>query len=114
MNNYCRNCGHKLNKETNVCPNCQTKGIERRVRTDDGYLKYILINLVLIAAGFIFGDYRLPFYVAAVIVLISAKEKYRNRPIISILLYIEVGVMIAILLFIFAVIVSCYATCIGR
>ena len=47
-NNYCRNCGEKLPLKVSECPKCHTKIINKRVLTDDGYIVYIIGNIMCI------------------------------------------------------------------
>lgn len=35
MNNYCRNCGEKLEAEVKLCPKCNTEVIENRIDIDE-------------------------------------------------------------------------------
>ena len=34
MNNYCRNCGEKLESDTKICPKCNTEVFENRINIE--------------------------------------------------------------------------------
>ena len=38
LNNYCMNCGKKVKENDEVCKNCNTLIVNKRIRTDNNYI----------------------------------------------------------------------------
>ncbi len=113
-NNYCRNCGEKLPLKVSECPKCHTKIINKRVLTDDGYIVYIIGNIMCILFGFIlFGISNLSLlspiiFIIAYLIIVNGARKYNKVIVINVLHMIESILLILCILFLTISILSCY------
>ena len=92
MNNYCRNCGSKIENSIRKCPICEAEVFEERINVEKTKAelenchknenKFVLITIVLAIVG-IFGFPFLPrllgplILVSPLFILIYAKNKYQ-------------------------------------
>ena len=105
-NNFCRNCGQKLENGITVCPNCKTEVIDKRVVVDNRYLIYVGLSLALIIAGYFTNRYI--FSVLGFITIVSGYVKYKRYLPIRILFWIEMIPIILFILLTLAFMVMCF------
>ncbi len=112
MNNYCRNCGEKLEEGSKICGKCQVVVIDERIRVDNGYIKYIILNLILIILGIIvpFG-YKSLFFIAAFLVIQAVGQKYKNNMLVWLLKFWESLIFYGFLIYIVYIMISCSLVC---
>ena len=129
MNNYCRNCGEKLEENVKICPKCNTEVFETRVNTEqmriegEEYKKkentYIIIVIVLYALSFLsrFSIYLIDYsiysfirpllFLGATITLIYARITMNKSTKIRTMFNIFISLLIIYLVFIAIVFISC-------
>lgn len=116
MNNYCRNCGKKLENDIKVCPVCNAEVFENRInvslkkeeliKNKQKERKYLIAIGILFTVGliewfltyffesiFFYSIYPLVF-LSAIIVLITAKVALPQSKIIKVLFYILIAIII--------------------
>lgn len=122
MNNYCRNCGHKLDNDSKFCTNCGTEVLEKRVddvkEKNAEYNSYKkLEKKYLIILGILFALPKVLFFanasvlsplcsIAFYITLIYARIKVKESKIIKVIFIIEMillalGIIASIAILIF-------------
>ena len=129
MNNYCRNCGEKLENNTKICPKCNAEVFETRVNVEqkkneiEEYKKkeniYIIIVITLFALSYlssylnVLGEYnfisyiRPLLYLGAVITLIYARITMDKSNKIRIMFNIFMALIILYLLYIVFIFITC-------
>lgn len=129
MNNYCRNCGEKLENNAKICPKCNAEVFETRVNVEqkkneiEEYKKkenkYIIIVIALCALSFLtpylksLGEYNFISFISpllplgAVITLIYARITMDKSNKIRIMFNIFMALIILYLLFIVFIFITC-------
>ena len=129
MNNYCRNCGEKLDNNTKICPKCNAEVFETRVNVEQKKNeikeykkkenKYIIIVITLYALSFLtpylksLGEYNFISFISpllplgAVITLIYARITMNKSKKIRIMFNIFMVLIILYLLFIVFIFITC-------
>lgn len=129
MNNYCRNCGEKLENDTKACPKCNAEVFENRVNVEqrknelEEYKKkenkYIIIIIALYALSYLsphlifWGEYNFISYISpllslgATITLIYARITMNKSKKIRIMFNIFMALIILYLLFIIFIVIPC-------
>ena len=129
MNNYCRNCGEKLENITKICPKCNAEVFETRVNVEqkkneiEEYKKkenkYIIIVITLYALSYlspylnVLGEYNFISYISpllslgATITLIYARITMNKSKKIRIMFNIFMVLIILYLLFIIFIFITC-------
>lgn len=121
---YCNNCGKRLINGSNYCDNCGYKVIEEQndskiIKNDDKWKYYVLANVILIFLNIIsvytgIGNSSIIVYVAALVIIITAKIKYPKVTIVSILFWIEIIIVfliVAYIIFLMAMCISLINSC---
>ena len=121
---YCNNCGKRLINGSNYCDNCGYKVIEEQndskiIKNDDKWKYYVLANVILIFLNIIsvytgIGNSSITVYVAALVIIITAKIKYPKVTIVSILFWIEIIIVFLIveyIIFLMAMCISLINSC---
>lgn len=125
MNNYCRNCGKKIDN-SKVCNNCGTKVIEKRVEELDKSLekKYMIIFAAAILIYLLFQSIislqstkystintlimiNHLLRIAIIIFVIYAKKKLKRSKFFNVIFWLMLTALFLLLLFIVLLIVSC-------
>lgn len=130
MNNYCRNCGEKLENNIKVCPKCNAEVFENRVNVEqrknelEKYKKkenmYIIVIIILYASAYLspyyfrilgvynFISYIIPLlYLAATITLIYARITMNKSQKIRIMFNIFMILIVLYLFFIIFMFITC-------
>ncbi len=109
LNNYCHNCGAKIEKDLTKCPNCNTEILTKRIRTDNRYIIYLLIHFSLIIAGIITSSiWQFIFYILAYITICGCANKYPQRFIVGFILGVESAIVIAYVSLLLIFFTSCF------
>lgn len=130
MNNYCRNCGEKLEENVEECSKCGAKVFTNRVNIAEEEIeiqnkaslekKYIIALVCLYIAPYIFG---LPFFarytqslanvlspilvVAFLVLLVYARIKLKWSKVIRIIFAIAIGLFLLRLIVFLLLFVTC-------
>ena len=129
MNNYCRNCGEKIDIDTKVCPKCSTEVIKQKidVQQKEAVMKefnkkenlYLLIIISLYLIGQLLSYIKLSennsfidnirplFLLSSILTLIYARITLRKSIKIKILFWIVIGVFLAYIIYLLIIIFSC-------
>lgn len=128
MNNYCTNCGEKLEANVKSCPKCNNKILYEKIHDEDPIKyftevkdkekKYLICISGLYVLGVLLGSFNnIPylnflayfsplFYWASIIILIYARFTLRDSKIIKILLVIVLVLLALYLLYMFLIAVT--------
>lgn len=121
MNNYCRNCGKQIPKNSEKCPNCQVEILDKRVdpakkkeefkEFKDKEKAYVIISIFLFLIGvFCFyknSDISYLIFFATLVLLITFSIELKNSVIIKVLLYTYLGVIASFVFFMIYIISLC-------
>ena len=127
MNNYCRNCGAKLEPNSKICPKCNAEVFEERIDVtkkeeelheyQKKENKYIIIVLVLFVLAYIISSfgriYDFASFVAhliwliAIVILIYARITMNKSRKIKIMFNIFMALVIIYLLYIVLLFIAC-------
>ncbi len=129
MNNYCRNCGEKLEKNAKICSKCNAEVFETRINVEqkkkeieeykEKENKYIIIVIALYALSYllpylnIHGEYNFISNISpllslgAIITLIYARITMNKSKKIRIMFNIFMTLIILYLLFIVFIFITC-------
>lgn len=132
MNNYCRNCGEKLENGIKSCPKCSAEVFDERINVDEKKKelevykkkekKYIIIVITLFAIALavpylnFLGIYSFISYLSslallgAIITLIFARITMNNSKKIKIMFNIFLALTILYFLYILFIFAACYVT----
>ncbi len=129
MNNYCRNCGEKLNSNDKQCPKCHAKVFEKRIDVKQKKLEikefkrketiYVIIIFSLYAIAYLVAHLNISknnnfvsntsslFLLGSVITLVYARITLNKSIIIRVLFGILIGIIIISIIWI----IFLFATC---
>lgn len=129
MNNYCRNCGEKLDINTKTCPKCSADVIEQKidVQQKEAAVKeftkkenlYLLIIISLYLIGQLLSYIKLSennsfidnirplFLLSSILTLIYARITLRKSIKIKILFWVVIGLFFAYIIYLLIIIISC-------
>lgn len=129
MNNYCRNCGEKLDINTKACPKCSAEVIEQKidVQQKEAAVKeftkkenlYLLIIISLYLIGQLLSYIKLSennsfidnirplFLLSSILTLIYARITLRKSIKIKILFWVVIGLFFAYIIYLLIIIISC-------
>ena len=129
MNNYCINCGEKLDINTKTCPKCSADVIEQKidVQQKEAAVKeftkkenlYLLIIISLYLIGQLLSYIKLSennsfidnirplFLLSSILTLIYARITLRKSIKIKILFWVVIGLFFAYIIYLLIIIISC-------
>jgi len=100
LNNFCMNCGKKVNENDEACKECNTAIIKKRIRTDNYYIVFILLSLAGIISGNVY------FGLLGYISICIAQRLYKKNTLVTVFFWIEtVPILYFLLLLIYLLIV---------
>ena len=105
LNNYCMNCGKKVKENDEVCKNCNTLIVNKRIRTDNNYIFYLLFCAILIGAGF-FLDQPL-FFLVQYLILCYCYREYKRSILVLVIFWLETIPIFYYLLILILLLVFC-------
>ena len=121
---YCNNCGKKLINGSNYCDNCGYKVLEEQkedkvIRNDGNWKYYVLANIIIIVLNIFsssigYSNFGVTGFIVALVIIITAKVKYPQVTIVSVLFWIEIIIVfliIAYIIFLMAMCVSLINSC---
>ena len=130
MNNYCRNCGTKLENE-NICPKCSVEVIDKRVDVDNKKAEIeklktdernaIIVLVCLYAAQYIstflskyieaLSTLTPTLSLASLVYLIYARVRYSKSKVIRVIFIIFITLTVLNYLLALILIISCLNAC---
>lgn len=131
MNNYCRNCGKPIEKNTKFCTNCGAEVFEERIDVEKEKKEleefrnkeniYMIVVICMYVLPYLlehfnfvsdsFSSFINPLvYLCATVILIYAKITMRNSEKIKILFYIIISLVILYIISMIFLIATCLGT----